>query len=145
MSRELTAEGETCGRTKAATHMKLATVKAKQKKKYKVTTDSRYKLPVAPNLLNREFTVSKQNIVYCSDITYIWTREGWLYLAVVLDLYFRKIVGWSLSSRIPKGSYQMLCRWQSGDAGLGQGSFFIWIAAVSIAVIVFRSYCAIIG
>lgn len=100
ISKELTASGEPCGRTKAATLMKLATIKAKQKKKYKVTTDSRHKLPVAPNLLNRKFSVTSQDVVYCSDITYVWTREGWLYLAVVLDLFSRKVVGWSISNRI---------------------------------------------
>ncbi len=103
MSRELTASGDPCGRAKAATLMKLATVKAKQKKKYKVTTDSRHKLPVAPNLLNRKFAVTRKDVIYCSDITYIWTREGWLYLAVVLDLYSRKVVGWSMSSRMTQG------------------------------------------
>lgn len=103
MSIELTAEGESCGRTKAATLMKLAMVKARQKKKFKVTTNSRHKLPVAPNLLNRNFTVSRKDTVYCSDITYIWTREGWLYLAIVLDLYSRKVIGWSMSNKITKG------------------------------------------
>lgn len=102
MSVELIAEGEACGRTKAATLMKLATVAARQKKKFKVTTNSKHKLPVAPNLLERNFTVSRKDTVYCSDITYIWTKEGWLYLAVVLDLFSRKIVGWSMSSRITK-------------------------------------------
>lgn len=75
MSVELTAEGEVCGRTKAATLMKLATVEARQKKKFKVTTNSKYKLPVAPNLLERNFTVKRKDTVYCTDITYIWTRE----------------------------------------------------------------------
>jgi transposase InsO family protein/transposase-like protein len=102
MSIELTTEGESCGRTKAVTLMTLAMVKARQKKKFKVTANSRHKLPVAPNLLNRNFTVSMKDTVYCSDITYIWTREGWLYLAVVLDLYSRKVVGWSMSNRITK-------------------------------------------
>ena len=102
ISEELTAKGESCGRTKAATLMKLANVAAKQKKKYKATTDSKHKLPVAPNKLDRNFIVSQPDIVYCSDITYIWTAEGWLYLAVVIDLFSRKVVGWSLKSRMTK-------------------------------------------
>ncbi len=103
ISEELKAEGEACGRTKAATLMQLAKVSAKQKKKFKITTDSKHKLPVAPNVLARNFTVPTPDIAYCADITYIWTTEGWLYLAVVIDLHSRKVVGWSLSHRMTKG------------------------------------------
>ncbi len=102
ISEELTAGGEACGRTKAATLMQLADVSAKQKKKYKVTIDSKHNLPVSPNLLQRKFAVSEPDRVYCSDITYIWTAEGWLYLAIVFDLFSRKVVGWSMKSRITK-------------------------------------------
>jgi len=80
--------------------MKLAGVAAKQKKKFKVTTDSKHNLPVAPNLLNRQFEVNEPDKVYVSDITYIWTHEGWLYLAVVIDLFSRQVVGWSLNNRM---------------------------------------------
>jgi len=100
ISGEIVAHGASCGRDKARTLMKLADVSAKQKRKFKVTTDSKHNLPVAPNLLNREFTVEEPDRVYVSDITYIWTNEGWLYLAIVLDLYSRQIVGWSLSNRM---------------------------------------------
>ena len=82
--------------------MKLAGVAAKQKKKFKMTTDSKHNLPVAAHLLDRQFEVNEPNKVYVSDITYIWTQEGWLYLAVVLDLFSRQIVGWSLSNRMTK-------------------------------------------
>jgi putative transposase len=102
IAEEIEARGTPCGRTKAATVMKLADVAAKQKKKFKVTTDSKHNLPVAKNLLNREFEVCEPNRYYVSDITYIWTREGWLYLAVVLDLFSRQIVGWSLNSRMSR-------------------------------------------
>lgn len=102
ISEEIEAHGTTCGRTKAGTLMKLAGVAAKQKKKFKVTTDSKHNLPVAPNLLNRQFEVHKPDTVYVSDITYIWTHEGWLYLAVILDLFSRQVVGWSLSNRMTK-------------------------------------------
>jgi putative transposase len=100
IAEELTALGEPCGRTKAASLMKEASIEAKQKKRFKVTTNSEHKLPVAPNLLERNFTADEPNRVYVGDITYIWTREGWLYLAIVLDLYSRKIVGWSMSNRM---------------------------------------------
>lgn len=102
IAKELETHGVFCGRDKAATLMKLAGVSAKQRKKFKATTDSKHKLPVSPNLLDRQFTVSKPDRVYVSDITYIWTTEGWLYLAVILDLFSRRIVGWSLSNRITK-------------------------------------------
>jgi len=65
-----------------------------------VTTDSRHRYPVAPNHLNRQFTVDRPNTVWVSDITFIWTAEGWLYLAVILDLWSRMVVGWAMSSRI---------------------------------------------
>ena len=102
IAEEIEAHGTPCGRTKAATVMKLADVAAKQKKKFKVTTDSKHNLPVALNLLNREFEVNEPDRYYVSDITYIWTQEGWLYLAVVLDLFSRQIVGWSLDSRMSR-------------------------------------------
>ncbi len=102
ISEELEAQGESCGRAKAATLMRLAGVTAKQKKKFKATTDSKHDFPVAPNLLERNFTVAEPDRVYCSDITYIWTREGWLYLAIVLDLFSRQVVGWSMNNRMTK-------------------------------------------
>jgi putative transposase len=102
ISEEVEAHGISCGRIKAKTLMKLAGISAKQKRKFKVTTDSKHNLPVAPNLLNREFNVVEPDQVYVSDITYIWTNEGWLYLAIVLDLFSRQIVGWSLNSRMSR-------------------------------------------
>ena len=79
--------------------MKLMGLRAIQKKKFKKTTDSNHNLPLKENLLNRNFDVSKPNKVWASDITYIPTAEGWLYLAVVIDLYSRKVVGWSINKR----------------------------------------------
>lgn len=102
MAVEIEKSGTPCGRTKAATVMALANVVAKQKRKFKATTDSKHNLPVAPNLLDREFTVDDPDRVYVGDITYIWTQEGWLYLAVVLDLFSRQVVGWSMSHRMTR-------------------------------------------
>jgi transposase InsO family protein len=70
----------------------------KTKRKFKVTTDSKHHLPVADNLLNRQFSPEKANQIYAGDITYVPTQEGWLYLAVVIDLFSRQVVGWSMSS-----------------------------------------------
>lgn len=75
-------------------------LRVQTKRKFKATTDSKHDKPVAPNLLEREFNVTTPNSVYVGDITYIPTREGWLYLAVVIDLCSRAVVGWSMDSRM---------------------------------------------
>ena len=72
-------------------------------KKYKATTNSKHNLPVAENLLNREFTSTSANQKWVSDITYVWTDEGWLYLAGMLDLFDHEIVGWAMDERMTKG------------------------------------------
>jgi len=87
-------------RYKVAKLMKEAGVWVRSKKKYKVTTNSVHKQPVFDNLLKREFDVAQPDRAYVVDITYVWTQEGWLYFAVVIDLYSRKVVGWSIGSRI---------------------------------------------
>lgn len=102
IAQALSARGIPCGRVRAATLMRLAGVSVKRKKRFKVTTDSKHNLPVAPNLLNRDFEVAEPNRVWISDITYVWTREGWLYLAAVLDLFSRQVVGWAISKRMTK-------------------------------------------
>ena len=100
MSQQLQAEGYEVGREKAKTLMNKAGIQVKTKKKFKVTTHSQHPYPVAPNLLNQEFEVDRPNAVWVGDITYLWTAEGWLYLAVVLDLFSRRIVGWAMESRM---------------------------------------------
>lgn len=80
--------------------MREEDLKVQTKRKFKVTTDSNHDKPIAPNLLDREFTVSTPDTVYVGDITYIPTREGWLYLAVMIDLFSRAVVGWSMDSRM---------------------------------------------
>ena len=71
-------------------------IRAKGKKRFKVTTDSNHDLPIAPNLLDRQLTVAKPDTVWVGDITYIATDEGWLFLAVVIDLLSRQVMGWSM-------------------------------------------------
>ena len=87
-------------RNKARKLMREAGVQVRHRKKFKVTTNSNHKQPVFDNLLARQFDVPQPDQVYASDVTYIWTQEGWLYLAVVIDLCSRKVVGWSMSSRM---------------------------------------------
>ena len=122
MKEALGALGYPVSRDKARKLMIEAKVEVRRKKRFKATTNSNHKHPVFDNLLNREFNVAQKNQVYVSDITYIWTQEGWLYLAVVIELYSRKVVGWSMSSRMKA---QMVCDalrmaiWQRRpDAGL---------------------------
>lgn len=98
----LRTRGYTCGRARARTLMSLAGVAVKRRRRFKMTTDSNHKLPVLPNLLNREFDVVRPDLVWTGDLTYIWTHEGWLYLAVVIDLFNREVVGWSMGKRITK-------------------------------------------
>jgi len=109
----LVAMGYDCGRAKARTLMRLAGVFVKRRRRFKITTDSLHKFPVSPNLLDRNFMVEQPNKTWVSDITYIWTNEGWLYLAVVIDLFNRQVVGWSMNKRITKelviGAYKMAC------------------------------------
>lgn len=82
--------------------MRQLGLKSKTPRRFKLTTDSKHSLPVAPNILDRRFDVTEPNKVWTADISYVWTYEGWLYLAVVMDLHSRQIVGWSTSARLKK-------------------------------------------
>jgi len=97
---ELRARGFTAGDMRVERLMRENGIRARHKRKFKVTTDSKHGLPVADNLLDRNFTPSAPNQVWTSDITYLWTDEGWLYLAIVLDLFNREVIGWSLKPRM---------------------------------------------
>ena len=88
-----------CGRDRVARLRREAKIETKRRKRFTVTTRSKYTLWIAPNLLKRQFTVLKPNQVWVGDVTFIPTREGWLYLAVLIDLFSRKVVGWSMSDR----------------------------------------------
>jgi putative transposase len=100
ITRRLNAEGECVGKHRVARIMRLNGWRARAAKKCKATTNSNHRLPVAPNLLQQDFSAHKPNEKWVSDITYVWTEEGWLYLAVVMDLYSRMVVGWAISERM---------------------------------------------
>lgn len=100
MRKALNASGYPVGIKKTKRLMKEAGVFVRYRKKYKVTTNSKHSKPLFENVLNRQFKIEHPDKVYVSDITYIHTQEGWLYLAVVIDLFSRKIVGWSMSSHM---------------------------------------------
>jgi len=101
--RQLRSEGVYCGRHRVARIMRREDMVARKKRRYKKPISLQRIQPVAKNILRRNFTVEEANRVWASDVTYFWTRTGWLHLAVVMDLFSRKIIGWSMSSRIDKG------------------------------------------
>ena len=93
MTRELRDSGLAIGRRRTARLMRENGFKARQKRQFKRTTDSQHACPVAPNLLDQDFSATRPNEKWGADISYVWTREGWLYLAVVVDLFARRVVG----------------------------------------------------
>ncbi len=100
---DLEEKGILCSENRVARLMKNHRIAAKRKRKFVVTTDSKHDLPVAENKLNQNFSATKPNQKWVTDITYVWTREGWLYLAVVLDLFSRKVVGWAMDDNMERG------------------------------------------
>jgi len=102
ITKELRRKGQLVNHKRVERLMKLEGLRSKLAKKYKATTNSKHHLPVAENILNREFTATKPNMKMVSDITYLWTDEGWLYIAAVMDLCGQKIVGFSMSERMTK-------------------------------------------
>jgi transposase InsO family protein len=115
------------GEHRFARLMRAEGIRAKTVKKGRATTQSNHRMPVAANTLNRQFSVTRQNWLWAGDITYVWTTEGWLYLAVVLDLYFpRAVIGWALEARftgdLTQQALTMAIRHQSRVAApLGSG------------------------
>ena len=98
--RELKDQGVVCSENRVARLMRLRGLKAKQAKRFKATTKRNKAHPIAPNLLRRDFQTDRPDQKWLADITYIATQEGWLYLAAVLDLHTRRIVGWAMSERM---------------------------------------------
>lgn len=102
MTTQLRKEGFSVGRYRVRSLMKKLKLVVKQKRKFRVTTNSNHKLPVAENILDRQFNPLSPNQAWAADITYIWTAEGWLYLAVIIDLYSRRVIGWCMDKRQTK-------------------------------------------
>jgi putative transposase len=99
---ELRDRGRRVGRKRVARLMQAQGLRARPKRRFRTTTDSRHALPVAANVLDRQFATTVPDAVWVSDITYLWTLEGWLYLVVILDLFSRRVVGWAASARITR-------------------------------------------
>jgi putative transposase len=100
VTKQLNKEGISCGKTRVGRLMRENNIYCKTRKKYKATTNSKHNYPVAPNLLEQDFEAEKPDEKYVGDITYVWTDEGWLYLAGVEDLFNRELIGWKISSRM---------------------------------------------
>ncbi len=100
MTRELRDDGLEVGRRRTARLMRDNGLKARQKRRFKRTTDSQHAWPVAPNLIDQDFRAERPDQKWGADISYVWTREGWLYLAVVIDLFARRVVGWAAGDRL---------------------------------------------
>ena len=95
---DLRARGVHVGRKRVERIMRENSIEARQKRRFRRTTDSKHDHPIAPNVLAREFDVTEPNRVWVTDVTAIWTLEGWLFLAVMLDLYSRRVLGWAMSA-----------------------------------------------
>ena len=99
---ELKAAGERVGRKRVARLMREKKLAARTRRRFRATTDSRHSFPVAPNVLERDFTAMAPNEAWVTDITFLWTAQGWLYLAVILDLFSRRVVGWATSENVDR-------------------------------------------
>lgn len=119
---ELAEQGSSCGRKRVVRLMRQHGLKARRRRHRTVTTDSQHCDPVAPNLLDREFTAPAPNTKWVTDITGVWTTEGWLYVAVVLDLFSRLVVGWAMAAHrnaeLVEHALQMALARRHPEAGL---------------------------
>ena len=102
ITKQLHAEGISVSQKTVARIMKEEGIRSKTVKKYKATTNSKHHLPVYPNLVDQQFKVEQPGQVWVADITYIWTSEGWLYLATIMELFSRRIIGWAMGERMTK-------------------------------------------
>mgnify|MGYP001192957965 CR=1 FL=1 len=115
ITQELNMAGISTSQKTVARLMRENNIKSKLKRKFKITTDSNHKYPISPNLINQNFMVARKAQVWVSDITYIKTGRGWLYLTIILDLFDRKIIGWSMSDRMNANltilpAWEMACK-----------------------------------
>ena len=119
---DLIAEGKLCSVNRVARLMRAADVKSKISRKFVITTDSKNTMQPAPDLLKRQFKVNRPDKAWVSDTTFIGTREGWLYLAIVLDLYSRQVVGWAMgnsnNSKLVQSALQMAIQRRKSPKGI---------------------------
>jgi transposase InsO family protein len=128
-----------CSLNRVARLMQVNEIAARRKRKFVVTTDSKHNLPVAENKLNQDFTASKPNQKWVTDITYIPTKDGWLYLAVVLDLFSRKVVGWAMDNTMETGLITNALRMALRTRKPPKGCFTTLTGALSMPVTTIRN------
>ena len=121
ITRELLNRGKNYSRKRIAVRMRMMGIASKTRRKFKATTNSKHNYPVAPNLLNRNFTASAPNEVWVSDITYIRTKFGWTYLTVFIDLFSRIVTGWSVSSSLGQEMVTEALSWAIWRGNKAQG------------------------
>jgi transposase InsO family protein len=102
MTEELKEVGVDVGHRRVGRLMRENGIVVERTRKFKATTDSDHTFNIAPNLLDRHFMADRPNQKWAGDISYVWTREGWLYLAVILDLHSRRVIGWAVSNRMKR-------------------------------------------
>jgi putative transposase len=128
---ELAAQGRGTSRKRVARLMREQGLVARRRPRCRRTTDSNHPFPIATNVLAGQFTARAPNQIWVTDLTYIWTRQGWLYLSAILDLYSRAVVGWAMSDRTTPSSASRRWRWPC-TAGARPPAWYITpIAAVS--------------
>ena len=137
---KLKQAGEKISKNTVAKLMNENNIQAKTKKKFKVTTDSKHSLNISPNLLARNFNPENINQAWCGDITYIHTKEGWLFLATVIDLYSRKIIGWSMNKRMKKSLVVDAMNMALGQRITTAGLIFTPTEDHNIAVMILEKY-----
>jgi transposase InsO family protein len=119
---ELRERGQRIARKRVARLMRAAGLRGRERRRFRCTADSKHKMAIKGNLLARRFAVAAPNTGWVTDITYLWTLEGWLYLAVTLDLFSRRVIGWALSERLERGlaldALAMALKQQQPSSGL---------------------------
>ena len=122
ITEELHSLGISCNRKRVAKLMRNHGIMAKTKRKFKITTNSTHRQPVAANIVNQHFVAERPNQLWTSDITYLWTREGWMYLSVILDVWSRQIVGYSMNNRLTTDlvteAFKRAVQWRKIETGM---------------------------
>jgi len=138
ITKELQDRGHKVNKNRVARRMRDAGLRSKVRRKYRVTTDSKHHFPVAPNLLERNFTSEAPDRVWVSDITYLAARTGWLYFTVIIDLFSRMVVGWALSSSLSHEMVVAALKRAIKNRGPGKGLIFHSDRGVQYACTDFR-------
>jgi len=134
-----------CSLNQVARLMQQHGIRAKQSKRYKTTSRRNHNHPYAPNHLAQDFVAQRPGEKWCGDITYVWTADGWVYLAVVIDLYSRRIVGWAMNRRMRHNWSMMPLPWHGGNVSLGLDSPFTLTEAVNIPVMPTSSCSSVVA